>query len=116
MLGPNRLTMHEPENHKPRGGCHFVGQTIVIAIVVSVDIEIDVDVVVVFVSQRSLPKLGGIGKVAEIDEAKVGKRKYKCDRESGVFFIVPVERRATNTLLVNIRERIAVGTIIMSDC
>ncbi|KAM8721739.1 hypothetical protein ACLKA7_007588 [Drosophila subpalustris] len=78
---------------------------------------------------HSLPKLGGVGRVVEIDEAKVGKRKYNCgrvvegqwlfgdiDRESGDFFIVPVESRNTETLLAIIRDRIADGTTIMSDC
>ncbi|KAL7724564.1 hypothetical protein ACLKA6_012875 [Drosophila palustris] len=78
---------------------------------------------------HSLPKLGGVGRVVEIDEAKVGKRKYNCgrvvegqwlfggiDRESGDFFIVPVESRNTETLLAIVRDRIADGTTIMSDC
>ncbi|KAL7723132.1 hypothetical protein ACLKA6_012432 [Drosophila palustris] len=78
---------------------------------------------------NSRPKLGGVGKVVEIDEAKVGKRKYNCgrvvegqwlfggiERESGDFFIVPVESRNTDTLLAIIRERIEDGSTIISDC
>ncbi|KAM8718703.1 hypothetical protein ACLKA7_001421 [Drosophila subpalustris] len=78
---------------------------------------------------NSRPKLGGVGKVVEIDEAKVGKRKYNCgrvvegqwlfggiERESGDFFIVPVESRSTETLLSIIKERVADGSTIKSDC
>jgi len=75
------------------------------------------------------PTIGGPGKIVEIDEAKVGKRKYNSGRliegqwvfggiERGTqnFFIVPVENRNTETLLAIIKERIADGTTIMSDC
>ena len=74
-------------------------------------------------------KIGGIGKIVEIDEAKFGKRKYNkgkrverqwvfgaiC-RETREFFAVPVERRDKHTLLAIIKEWILPGTIIYSDC
>jgi len=79
--------------------------------------------------RNSRPTIGGPGRIVEIDEAKVGKRKYNCgrlvegqwvfggiDRQSGEFFIVPVESRNTETLLEIIKNRIADGTTIISDC
>ncbi|KAL7723806.1 hypothetical protein ACLKA6_002977 [Drosophila palustris] len=78
---------------------------------------------------NSRQQIGGPGKIVEIDEAKVGKRKYNCgrvvqgqwvfggiERESGDFFILPVEHRDTATLLAIIQERVADGSTIMSDC
>jgi len=72
--------------------------------------------------------LGGSGKIIEIDEAKIGKRKYHRDRvlrgqwvfggykrDSGRIFIVPVKDRTVETLLHEIRNRIAPGSIIYSD-
>ncbi|KAL7743276.1 hypothetical protein ACLKA6_016217 [Drosophila palustris] len=81
-------------------------------------------------SQRnSRVRIGGPGKIVEIDEAKVGKRKYNrgrvvegqwvfggIERESGDFFIFPVDCRNAETLLSIIKDRIADGTTIMSDC
>ncbi|KAM8702535.1 hypothetical protein ACLKA7_005651 [Drosophila subpalustris] len=74
-------------------------------------------------------RIGGPDKIVEIDEAKVGKRKYNrgravegqwvfggVEREGGDFFILPDERRDAKTLLANLKERIADGTTIMSDC
>ncbi|KAM8702256.1 hypothetical protein ACLKA7_007599 [Drosophila subpalustris] len=82
-------------------------------------------------SQRnSRVRIGGPGKIVEIDEAKVGKRKYKRGRvvkgqwvfggtegESGDFFILPVDcRNSLRSLLSIIKDRIADGTTIKSDC
>lgn len=74
-------------------------------------------------------RLGGEGKVVEIDEAKLGKRKYKrgrvidgqwifgeIDRGSKRIFYVPVPNRTKETLLRLIQDWIAPGTTIMSDC
>jgi len=65
----------------------------------------------------------------EIDEAKIDKRKYNRDRtlrgqwvfggyerDSGCIFIIPVEDRTAETLLIEIRNHIAPGSIIYSDC
>jgi len=73
--------------------------------------------------------LGGPGKIVEIDEAKIGKRKYNrgrtlrgqwvfggYERDSGRIFIIPVEDRTAETLLKEIRNHIAPGSIIYSDC
>lgn len=74
--------------------------------------------------------IGGPGIVVEIDEAKVGRRKYNRGRYltgqwifGGVergnrtnFFVVPVEDRTAETLMRIIRARIRPGTTVMSDC
>ncbi|XP_071652821.1 uncharacterized protein [Temnothorax longispinosus] len=74
-------------------------------------------------------KLGGPGRTVEIDEAKIGHRKYNrgrllksnwifggYERESKKIFIVPVEDRTEKTLLACIKEWIMPGTTIVSDC
>ena len=63
-------------------------------------------------SKKYRQKLGGVGKVVEIDESKFGKRKYNrghrvegqwvfggYERGSGRVFMVPVRNRGTKTLL-----------------
>ena len=77
-------------------------------------------------------KLGGDGITIEIDESKFGKTKHVrghkgrwnrgqwvfgviC-RETGEFFMVPVQDRTKKTLLKIIKERILPGTTIISDC
>ena len=74
-------------------------------------------------------KLGGYGKVVQIDESKFGKRKYHRghhDEGQWVFggieedirkcFLVAVEKRDEQTLLPIIQKWIEPGTIIVSDC
>lgn len=74
-------------------------------------------------------RLGGEGKIVEIDETKFGKAKYNVgrvikgqwvfggvERDSKKVFLVPVERRDSATLLALIQEWILPGTTIMSDC
>lgn len=75
-------------------------------------------------------KIGGIGKVVEIDESLFGKRKYNrgrsratqtwifggFDRESKKCFLVPVAKRDRHTLLAVIKQYILPGTTIISDC
>ncbi|KAF0691177.1 DDE Tnp IS1595 domain-containing protein, partial [Aphis craccivora] len=74
-------------------------------------------------------KIGGEGKVVEIDESKFGKRKYHrghrvegqwvfggVERETGRCFLVPVECRDKDTLLAAITDWILPGTTIISDC
>lgn len=73
--------------------------------------------------------LGGEGKIVEIDESKFGRRKFNkghrvegqwvfggLERGSGKVFMVPVESRDRNTLTGIIKQWIAPGTTIMSDC
>lgn len=74
--------------------------------------------------------IGGENEIVEIDESKIGKRKYNRGRRvegqwvfGGVLrsdhtkcFVVPVEDRTKETLLQVIQERVAPGTIIYSDC
>ncbi|XP_011345294.1 uncharacterized protein LOC105283873 isoform X2 [Ooceraea biroi] len=85
--------------------------------------------VCLFWAENNSTKLGGPGKVVEIDEAKIGKRKFNCgriikgnwifggyERESGKIFLVPVPDCTGETLLGVIKEWILPGTTIMSDC
>jgi transposase-like protein len=83
----------------------------------------------VFWADKHSEKLGGPGHIVEIDEAKLGRRKYNrgrlvkgqwifggYERESKKIFVVPVEDRTTDTLLGCIKEWIVPGTTIVSDC
>ncbi|XP_071578802.1 uncharacterized protein [Temnothorax nylanderi] len=85
--------------------------------------------VCVFWTDKHSVKLGGPGRIVEIDEAKIGKRKYNrgrlvkgnwifggYERDSKKIFIVPVEDRTEKTLLACIKELILPGTTIVSDC
>ncbi|XP_071652542.1 uncharacterized protein [Temnothorax longispinosus] len=85
--------------------------------------------VCVFWAEKHSEKLGGPGCIVEIDEVKIGKRKYNRGRlvkgqwifggyERGTkkIFIVPVQDRTEETLLACIKEWILPGTTIMSDC
>jgi len=77
----------------------------------------------------SSEKLGGPGKIVEIDESKFGRRKYHrghhvdgqwvfggIGRGSGRVFFSAVEKRDTATLLQVIKSWILPGTTIISDC
>lgn len=79
--------------------------------------------------EKNSTKLGGFGKTVEIDEAKVGKRKYNrgriikgnwifgaIERDSKKTFIIPVQNRSKETLLPIIKDHILPGTTIISDC
>lgn len=74
-------------------------------------------------------KIGGPGKIVEIDESKFGKRKYhKGRRVDGVWVFGGIEReskecffkcvadRTANTLIDIIKEYILPGTTVISDC
>ena len=74
-------------------------------------------------------KIGGIGKVVEIDESKFGKRKYQrgkrvdgiwvsggIERDSKQCFFECVEDRSAETLVALIQKYIEPGSIINSDC
>lgn len=74
-------------------------------------------------------KIGGPGKVVEIDESKIGRRKYQrgriiegqwifggLERESKKIFLVPVPNRTAETLEQLVCQWIEPGTTIMSDC
>ena len=78
--------------------------------------------------QRS-ERIGGPGIIVQIDESKVGKRKYHrgyrvegqwvfggIEEESRKCFLVPVEDRTEATLLPIIKKWIEPGTVIVSDC
>lgn len=74
-------------------------------------------------------RIGGPGKVVEIDESKFGKRKYHRGRRvDGVWVFGGIQRdtkqcffkcvadRTANTLVSIINENILPGTTIISDC
>ncbi|XP_066253403.1 uncharacterized protein [Euwallacea similis] len=78
---------------------------------------------------KNSEKIGGVGKIVEIDEAKFGKRKFNrgrriqgkwifggFERDTKRVFLVPVENRTSQTLLQIIKEWIPPGTTIVSDC
>ncbi|XP_067213901.1 uncharacterized protein [Linepithema humile] len=85
--------------------------------------------VCVFWADKHSQKFGGPGRTVEIDEAKIGRRKYNrgrlikgqwifggYERDSKKMFIVPVEDRTEETLLACIKEWILPGTTVISDC
>ena len=74
-------------------------------------------------------RIGGVGKVVELDESKFGRRKYHrghhvegqwvfggVERGTGRCFLVPVKERNAETLLRLIRIWIHPGTTVMTDC
>ena len=74
------------------------------------------------------PVGGGPGTTVEIDESKFGKMKYHRGRyiegqwvfggicrETKACFLVPVERRDKDRLLLIIRAHILLGTLVMSN-
>jgi transposase-like protein len=77
----------------------------------------------------SSQKICGPNKIVEIDESKIGRRKYSrghpvqgqwvfggVERGSGRTFLVHVPDRTANTLTSIIREWIEPGTTVISDC
>ncbi|KAJ8964190.1 hypothetical protein NQ314_005071 [Rhamnusium bicolor] len=85
--------------------------------------------VIIFWASKNSTVIGGEGKIVEIDEAKIGKRKYNkgrylegqwvfggIERGSRNFFLVAVEDRSAGTLVDIIKNKIAPGTTIFSDC
>jgi transposase-like protein len=88
------------------------------------------DVCVKALENHDVQKIGGVGKIVEIDESKFGKRKYhKGARREGQWVFGGVERgnvqhmflevvadRKKETLMDLIYKYIEPGTIIMSDC
>ncbi|PIK37754.1 hypothetical protein BSL78_25416 [Apostichopus japonicus] len=80
-------------------------------------------------NEISTNKIGGPGKIVEIDESKIGKRKYYkghrvegqwvfggIERDSRKCFIVTVEDRSQATLIPLIEKYIEKGSVIISDC
>ena len=87
------------------------------------------EICVNIVLDESQQFIGGPGKIVEIDESKFGKRKnhigHDIDgqwvfggicRQDWKCFLVTVPNREKETLLPLIKDRIAPGTTIMSDC
>lgn len=84
--------------------------------------------VVIYGSFQSNLTIGGPGLTVEIDETKLGKRKYNrghhvegqwvfggVERGSGKCFMVPVEDRSRSTLMALIKRYIRPGSTIISD-
>ena len=78
---------------------------------------------------KNCDKIGGEGKIVQIDESKFGKRKYHrghhvegqwvfggIENDTRKCFLIAVERRNEETLLPIIQRWIEPGTIIVSDC
>lgn len=72
--------------------------------------------------------LGEKGKIVEIDETKIGKRKYntgriirgqwvfrEIKRDIKRFFVIPVPNRRAETLIPIIKQYVAPSTIIHTD-
>lgn len=72
--------------------------------------------------------IGGLNKIVELDEAKIGKRKYNTgriirgqwvfggiERNTKKVFVLPVSNRNSETLLSMIRKYVLPGTIIHTD-
>ena len=87
------------------------------------------DVCFNIVSEMSVTKIGGYGLTVEIDESKFGKTKYHkgCHikgqwifgaicRETREFFVVPVDKRDSATLIPIITSKVFEGSTIISDC
>jgi len=82
----------------------------------------------VYWAEKHSQKLGGPERTVEIDEAKIGKRKYRgrlvkghwifggYERDLKKIFIIPVKDRTEETLLTCIKKWILPGTTIVSDC
>ncbi|XP_053598602.1 uncharacterized protein LOC106693789 [Microplitis demolitor] len=81
------------------------------------------------VIENSDEKIGGRGKIVEIDKAKFGKRKYNrgrvidgewifsgIERETNKVFMETVPDRTQKTLLEVIKRKIRPHTTIISDC
>ena len=80
------------------------------------------------ISRHHTGRIGGPGKIVEIDESKFGRRKYHRGRvvegqwvfggicrETKECFVVPVSSRDKATLLPIIQDRILPGTCVMSE-
>lgn len=85
------------------------------------------------VEQSLVPEdqvIGGPGIIVEVDETKLGKRKYnRGHRVNGVWvvvgverteeckmFLIPVENRSATTLTQIISSHVAPGSIVYTDC
>ena len=82
----------------------------------------------VIIAEKSKP-IGGKNVRVQIDESKIGKRKYhkghlvegqwvfgRIEENSRKCFIFPVEERSVATLLPIIKKWIKPGSTIISDC
>ena len=82
----------------------------------------------IIIVEEGVP-IGGPGRRVQIDESKIGKRKYHrghyvegqwvfggIDEESRECFIFPVDKRDESTLMPMVKKWILPGTTIVSDC
>ncbi|XP_023233817.1 uncharacterized protein LOC111633476 [Centruroides sculpturatus] len=81
------------------------------------------------VLQKNSEKLGGRGKIVELGETKVGKKKFNkgrllegqwilggIERDSRRMFVASVKERNINTFLSILKEWIYPGTTIIAEC
>lgn len=74
-------------------------------------------------------KIGGVGRIIEVDEAKFSKRKFNVGRavrspwviggvdiHSGEMFFVEVIRRNSETIKQVLTENIEIGSTVITDC
>ncbi|KAJ8932577.1 hypothetical protein NQ314_014568 [Rhamnusium bicolor] len=113
---------------RPPPRCKFIQRELDISSATIVDYFSFIREVFIYWASKNSEVIGGEGKIVEIDEAKIGKRKYNkgrylegqwvfggIERGSRKFFMVAVEDRSSETLLSIIREKIRPNTTIHTD-
>jgi transposase-like protein len=114
---------------RPPSRCQFIAKETNVSHRILIDYFNFIREVLVFWAHNNSEQIGGEGKIVEIDEAKIGKRKYNkgrylegqwvfggIERGSNKFFLVAVEDRTANTLVGIVKDKIKPGTTIYSDC
>jgi hypothetical protein len=114
---------------RPPPRCQFIAKETNVSHRILIDYFNFIREVLIFWTHNNSEQIGGEGKIVEIDEAKIGKRKYNggrylegqwvlggIERASNKFFLAAVEDRTANTLVGIIKDKIKPGMTIYSDC
>lgn len=114
---------------RPPPRCKFIQRELGLTSVTVIDFFSFIREVFIYWAARNSEIIGGEGKIVEIDEAKIGKRKYNkgrylhgqwvfggIERGTRKFFMVAVEDRTSETLVNIIKNKIRPNTTIYSDC